>query len=152
MDMKTKKQTKTTAKEMKRSFSSVVGADTYEVWVHMLRELIPDGRTHRLAVMVAGMLHYAVGIAAAKKIKEKREGSLALSLLEAGDATEPSHVEDLIHDAVAQLFKDAKVRPAGISIAWPRTVTQSSFTGSTCLGNSEGSHSCFKRMRGSRRR
>lgn len=76
----------------------------------MLRELVPDGRTHRLAVMVAGMLHYAVGIAAAKKTKERPEGSLALSLLEAGDATDPSDVEELIHDAVVQLFKDAKVR------------------------------------------
>jgi hypothetical protein len=108
--MKTKNQVKTAAKETNRSFSSVVGADTYEVWVHMLRELVPDGRTHRLAVMVAGMLHYAVGIAAAKSTKERPEGSLAFSLLEAGDATDPSDVEELIHDAVVQLFKDAKVR------------------------------------------
>ena len=108
--MKTKKQAKTAAKETNRSFSSVVGADTYEVWVEMLHQLVPEGRTHRLAVMVAGMLHYAIGIAAAKKTKEKPEGSLALSLLEASDATEPSDVEELIHDAVVQLFKDAKVR------------------------------------------
>ena len=108
--MKTKKQVKTVAKETNRSFSSVVGADTYVVWVDMLRELIPDGRTHRLAVMVASMLHYAVGIAAAKSTKERPEGSLAFSLMEASDATDPSDVEDLIHDAVVQLFKDAKVR------------------------------------------
>jgi hypothetical protein len=141
--MKAKKQVKTAAKEMNRSFSSVVGADIYEAWVHMLRELVPDGRTHRLAVMVAGMLHYAIGIDASKSTKERPEGSLVLSLLEASDATDPSDVEDLIHDAVVQLFKDAKVRfertnARGVSIAWPRIVTQSSFTGSTCLGNSEG--------------
>jgi hypothetical protein len=108
--MKTKKQIRTVAKETNRSFSSVVGADTYEVWLHMLHELVPDGRTHRLAVMVASTLHYAVGIAAAKKTKERPVGSLALSLVEASDATAPSDVEDLIHDAVVQLFKDAKVR------------------------------------------
>ena len=65
--MKTKKQVKAAAKEKSRSFSGVVGADTYEVWVSMLRKLVPDGRTHRLAVMLAGMLQYAVVMAAAKK-------------------------------------------------------------------------------------
>ncbi|MGH7828461.1 MAG: hypothetical protein ACREQ7_25175 [Candidatus Binatia bacterium] len=108
--MKTKKQGKTAARQTSRSFSTVVGTDTYEAWVRMLRKLVPDGRTHRLAVMVAGMLQYAVAIAAAKSAKERDEGSLAFSLLEASDATDPSEVDDLIHDAVVQLFKDAKVR------------------------------------------
>ena len=108
--MTSKKPAKAAVKETSRSFRTVVGADTYEVWVRMLHELVPDGRTHRLAVMVAGMLQYAVAIAAAKSAKEKNEGSLAFSLLEAGDVSDPSEVKDLIHDAVVQLFKDAKVR------------------------------------------
>ena len=108
--MTSKKQAKATAKEATRSLSEVVGVDTYEAWVRMLRELVPDGRTHRLAVMVAGMLHYAAAMAAAKSAKERREGSLAFSLLEAGDASDPDDVKELIHDAVVQLFKDAKVR------------------------------------------
>jgi len=36
--------------------------------------------------------------------------SLAASLLEASEASDPSEVNDLIHDALMQLFKDAKVR------------------------------------------
>ena len=108
--MAVKKPGKAAIKDPSRSFRTVVGADTYEVWVRMLHELVPDGRTHRLAVMVAGMLQYAVAIAAAKSAKEKNEGSLAFSLLEAGDVSDPSEVKDLIHDAVVQLFKDAKVR------------------------------------------
>jgi len=106
--MKTKKQEKAAVKEASRILGTVVGADTYEVWVRMLRELVPDGRTHRLAVMLAGMLQYAVAMAAAKGHRDKR--SLAASLLEASEATDPSEVEELIHDAVVQLFKDAKVR------------------------------------------
>jgi hypothetical protein len=106
--MKTKKPVKAAAKEASRSFSAVVGADTYEVWVRMLRRLVPDGRTHRLSVMLAGMLQYAVVMAAAKGHKD--ECLLAASLLEASDATVPSEVEELIHDAVIQLFKDAQVR------------------------------------------
>ena len=34
----------------------------------------------------------------------------AASLLEATEASDPSEINDLIHDAVVQLFKDAKVR------------------------------------------
>jgi hypothetical protein len=108
--MTSKKPAKAAVKETSRSFRTVVGADTYEVWVRMLHELVPDGRTRRLAVMVAGMLQYAVAIAAAKSAKEKNEGSLAFSLLEAGEASDPDEVKELIHDAVVQLFKDAKVR------------------------------------------
>jgi hypothetical protein len=108
--MRPKKERKAVTKESSRSLSEVVGSDTYEAWVRMLRNLVPDGRTHRLAVMVAGMLQYAVAIAAAKSAKERCEGALAFSLLEAGDATDTSDVQDMIHDAVVQLFKDASVR------------------------------------------
>lgn len=109
--MKTKKQVKAAAREKSRSFSGVVGVDTYAVWVRMLRELVPDGRTHRLSVMLAGMLHYAAAIAAAaNQDEEEDEHSLAASLMEATEVSDPSEVEDLIHDAVVQLFKDAKLR------------------------------------------
>ncbi len=47
----------------KRSLQDVVGKETYVVWVDMLHELVPDGRTHRLSVVIAGMLHYATAIA-----------------------------------------------------------------------------------------
>lgn len=108
--MKTKKPVKAVAKEASRSFSAVVGADTYEVWVRMLRKLVPDGRTHRLSVMLAGMLQYAAVMADANEDKEGGEDSLAASLLEATEASDPSEVNDLIHDAVVRLFKDARVR------------------------------------------
>ncbi|MFQ5684473.1 MAG: hypothetical protein ACE5HC_14525 [Candidatus Binatia bacterium] len=106
--MKTKRQAKAGVREVSRNLRTVVGADSYEVWVRMLRKLVPDGRTHRLAVMLAGMLQYAVAVAAVKGYKDDQ--SLAASLLEASEATDPSEVEELIHDAVIQLFKDAKVR------------------------------------------
>jgi hypothetical protein len=108
--MRSKTQAKAVAKETSRNLSKVVGADTYEVWVRMLRKLVPDGRTHRLAVMVSGMLQYAVVMAVAKQDEKENERSLAACLLEASEASDPSEVKDLIHDAVVQLFKDAKVR------------------------------------------
>ena len=107
--MKNHRQTKA-AGEPPRNFRTVVGEDTYAVWVRMLRELVPDGRTHRLSVMLGGMLHYAAALAAANQDEEEDEHSLAFSLIEAAEASDPSEVKDLIHDAVVQLFKDAKVR------------------------------------------
>jgi hypothetical protein len=59
--------------------------------------------------MLAGMLHYAAAIATAAK-QNKKEHSLAASLIEATEASDLSEVEDLIHDAVVQLFKDANLR------------------------------------------
>ena len=109
-DMGAKKPPRSVQMKISRRFSAVVGAETYDVWLRMLRELVPDGRTHRLAVVVAGMLQYAVVMAAAKSAKERSEHSLAASLLDAAEVSDPSEVKDLIHDAVVQLFKDAKVR------------------------------------------
>ncbi len=37
----------------------IVGSPMYDAWVAQLAALVPGGRTHRLAVIVAGMLHYA---------------------------------------------------------------------------------------------
>ena len=31
---------------------SIVGKNTYAVWIRMLRELVPDSRTHRLAPLI----------------------------------------------------------------------------------------------------
>ena len=108
--MKSKKQKQSAAKKKSRSFGDVVGEDTYAVWVSMLKELVPSGRTHRLSVVLAGMLQYAASVAEPDQAEDEDDGSLASSLIQATEASDPSEVEDLIHDAVVQLFKDAKVQ------------------------------------------
>src|SRR5579863_7487490 len=87
-----------------RSLKAVVGQQTYSVWVDMLRALVPDGRTSRLAVLVAGMLQYALDLA------NDQEDSVAQSLLRAAEATDVSEVHQHLGDVVAQLFKDASVQ------------------------------------------
>ena len=42
-----------------RSLEDAVGKETYALWVDMLHRLVPEGRTHRLSVVVAAMLQYA---------------------------------------------------------------------------------------------
>lgn len=89
----------------KRTLKTVVGEETYSVWVSMLRSLVPSGRTHRLAPLVAGMLQYALAVAE-ELDDEPDENSVAKSLLDSAEA-DPDEVNELLHDVIAQLFKDA---------------------------------------------
>ena len=93
----------------KRSLQDVVGKETYSVWVEMLRELVPEGRTHRLSVVIAGMLQYALVKSAKIKHRNEEEHSVAMSLIDADDAGYPDGAKELIHDVVDRLFKDAGV-------------------------------------------
>jgi len=95
-------------KKTKRSLQDVIGKETYDVWVDMLRELVPDGRTHRLSVVIAGMLHYATAIAEELDEDELEEGSVALSLINANEMG-PDEIKDELHDVMKRLFKDAGV-------------------------------------------
>ncbi len=72
----------------------------------MLRALVPEGRTHRLAPLVAGMLQYALSLA---NDQDAEEDSVAQSLLSSADAMEVTEVKELLEDVVAQLFKDAGI-------------------------------------------
>jgi hypothetical protein len=92
----------------KRSLQDVVGKETYTVWVDMLRKLVPDGRTHRLSVVIAGMLHYATVIAENFDEDELEEGSVASSLINA-DEMDPDQIKEELHDVVKKLFRDADV-------------------------------------------
>jgi hypothetical protein len=94
-------------RKAKRSLSVVVGKETYTVWVNMLRELVPDGRTHRLSVVVASMLQYALTVADSKHDEELADDSVEQSLLAVAEVGDPSKVADLLHDVTTQLFKDA---------------------------------------------
>ena len=100
--------------EKKKSLKTVVGQETYNVWVDMLRRLVPDGRTHRLAPMIAGMLHYAYLIAQEEGGDEAEEASAASILLESEEISDPEDAPELL-DLVVQLFKDAKVKYKRVS-------------------------------------
>ncbi len=75
----------------------------------MLQALVPHGRTHRLSMMLAAMLQYAATVAEADWNDAEDESSLSFALMKATEAGDPSEIDDLIHDAVVQLFKEAKV-------------------------------------------
>jgi hypothetical protein len=103
------KATAKTAKPKKssRSLQDVVGPLVYQTWVAMLRALVPEGRTHRLAPLVAAMLQYAFSVAQEGSEEDTDENSVSQSLIDSAEAFEPEDVKAVLHDVVARLFKDA---------------------------------------------
>ena len=92
------------------SLQEIVGKETYTVWVAMLRQLVPDGRTHRLAPLVAAMLQYASTLASEKYGDNPEEGSAAQILLEASEAYDPEEALELLSELVQGLFEEAGVK------------------------------------------
>jgi hypothetical protein len=74
----------------------------------MLREIVPDGRTHRLSVVVAAMLHYATVIAGNLDEDALEQGSVAWSLINANEGG-PDEVQRGLHDVVERLAQDADI-------------------------------------------
>jgi hypothetical protein len=90
------------------SLQTIVGQETYTVWKKMLRELVPDGRTHRLAPMVAGLLQYAAAIAYEKYGDNPEEDSAAHIMLLGSEMYDPKEATELL-GLITQLFEDAGV-------------------------------------------
>ena len=92
-------------------FPEVVGQETYASWVAMLRVLVPHGRTHRLAVVLAGMLQYAVIVAASQRRHRSARNSAAATLLRAVEELDPQSANEELRALIGQLFRDARVSP-----------------------------------------
>jgi len=87
----------------------------YAGWVEMLRTLVPNGRTHRLSVVVAGMLQHAASVAYRRTRGRASQGSVAASLLAASEETDPDGIAGQLGDVLTRLFRDAKVSAGRVS-------------------------------------
>lgn len=92
----------------------VVGKKTYDVWTDMLKNMVPDGRTHRLSVLLGGMLVYAEQIAFKKSKSNSVARKLTLLFEEAYENYIEGDVKDLL-DLAESLLKDAKVKYKRVS-------------------------------------
>jgi hypothetical protein len=93
------------------SMRALVGARTYALWLDMLRRLVPHGRTHRLAVVVASFLQYAAELAGERwTIDHAPPGSAAAVLLAAFEGGDPEEAEATVSALAGQLLRDAGVR------------------------------------------
>jgi len=86
------------------SFESFVDYDTYDTWVKMLKALVPHGRTHRLAVVVAGMVQYSADMA------YEKDPELYEELFNLTDYDDHDVGNKKLVPYVEKLFKDAKVK------------------------------------------
>lgn len=87
---------------------TTVGAKTYGVWLSMLQTLVPGGRTHRLAVLVAGMLHYAYAVSSSKSATQTKARHL-FELFESAIEGQDEHDLQPVVELVETLFDDAGV-------------------------------------------
>ena len=78
---------------------AVVGAKIYNVWLDMLKSLVPHGRTHRLSVMVAGMLQYAQEVAYKKAESNSKAKKLAESFESAFESSDEEYLDKIIEIA-----------------------------------------------------
>jgi hypothetical protein len=96
------------------SLKTIVGQQVYTTWTKMLRALVPDGRTHRIAPMVAGMLQYATTVAYEKYGGDPEDGSAAQALLASEEFYDPEQAVEVL-ELLEQLFQDAGVEYARVS-------------------------------------
>ena len=82
----------------------MVGVPMYDAWVAQLAALVPGGRTHRLAVIVAGMLTYAAG-----KVESDDDRPFAQALEATNESADPDDFPDEVRTALEQLFRDVGV-------------------------------------------
>ena len=97
------------------TLGDVVGPATYATWVEMLRTLVPQGRTHRLAVVVAAMLQHSFVVALDRTRSRTAAGASARALLRAADALDVTRRDGEIPGILARLFRDAGVEPDRVS-------------------------------------
>lgn len=105
-------------KSRQDQLEQLVGDQVYSVWVDMLRRLVPEGRTHRLAPTIAAMLEYATEIAH-EKGSAPEEGTAAHAFTSSGEAGYEA-AEDALMPLVKKLFKDAGVEYARTSASGER--------------------------------
>lgn len=106
----------------------IVGDDVYDVWVKMLKNLVPAGRTHRLSVVVASMLAYASSVASSRRDTDD-EDFPAYALSAASGGVDDEEAFRLLKPLMVRLFRDAKVKYERVSskgerysILWEATI------------------------------
>jgi len=93
------------------TLQSVVGTEIYQVWTRMLQHLIPEGRTHRLAPIIAGMLRYATIIALEKNKKENNSDTVSKNLVIAEELNDFKEIKKLLSEPIQNLFDDSNAQP-----------------------------------------
>jgi len=96
---------------MLKTFKQLIGKKDYEVFLKLLREIGPDSRTHRISVLIAGMLRYAL-----HQITDYEVGSLEEALIVIDeDPYSNKNEEEVILELVDEICEEVGMRNHRIS-------------------------------------
>ena len=94
----------------RKDFKALVGRDVYDHWLEMLKTLVPQGRTHRLSVVVAGMIHFTWS-KADHNDEDLDENKVYLAMEEAFEDPE----SDSLGEIISSMFLEAGVKSSRIN-------------------------------------
>jgi hypothetical protein len=96
--------------KMLEEFMKIVGAQSYSAFLRILKEIGPDARTHRISIVIAAMLRFALS----KLPSDWEDGTLAHALVTLEDepylAAEECEEYDLVFDLIDELCTEAGMR------------------------------------------
>lgn len=92
---------------MIQEFKEIIGAQSYSTFLRMLKEIGPDARTHRISVVIAAILRFAL----CKLPPDCEDGTLAQALVTLDEdpylAAEQSEEYELVFDLIDELCREA---------------------------------------------
>ena len=95
---------------MLKEFKKIIGDQSYLAFLRLLKEIGPDARTHRLTVVIAAMLRFALN----QLPNDCEEGTLCHALLTLEEepylAAEQSDEYEIIFDLIDELCREAGLR------------------------------------------
>ncbi|MDP8214183.1 MAG: hypothetical protein RAO92_07895 [Candidatus Euphemobacter frigidus] len=111
---------------MIKEFKKIIGTQAYSTFLNMLKEIGPDARTHRISVVIAAILRFALS----KLPAHCEEGTLAQALLSLEE--EPYLVEEgseeskMVFDLIEELCHEAGMSNLRVSSRGERYSTAES--------------------------
>lgn len=95
---------------MIQEFKEIIGAQSYSTFLRMLKEIGPDARTHRISVVIAAMLRFALS----KLPPDCEDRTLAQALVTLDEqpylTTEQSEEYELLFDLIDELCRETGMR------------------------------------------
>jgi len=95
---------------MIEQFKEIVGVQSYSTFLDVLKKIGPDARTHRISVVIAAIMRFAL----MKVPRDCEEGTLGKALVALDEepylASEESGEYQLVFDLVDDLCREAGIR------------------------------------------
>jgi hypothetical protein len=96
-------------KKMIEQFKEIVGAQSYSAFLNLLKEIGPDARTHRISVVIAAIMRFAL----MKVPRDCGEGTLGKALVALDEepylVAEESEEYQLVFDLIDGLCREAGI-------------------------------------------